>query len=68
MSQGNVETIQAGRIPLTPETRRHRTLDERIVVLGQPLYRLLTFRRGLVIRQDDFQDHATALEAVGLSE
>ena len=32
------------------------------------LISVFTMRRGLVIRQDDFQDHAEALEAVGLSE
>ena len=36
--------------------------------LSQPFFQVLTLRRGLVIRQDDFQDRAEALEAVGLSE
>ncbi len=34
----------------------------------EPLFQLFTLRRGLVVRQDDFQDRAEALEAVGLSE
>ena len=40
--------------------------------MNQPLYQLFTLRRGLVVRQDnfqdDFQDRAEALEAVGLAE
>jgi ketosteroid isomerase-like protein len=32
MSQGNVETVRGVRIPLVPETRQHRTLEERIFV------------------------------------
>ena len=32
MSQENVEIVQGVRLPLARETRRHRTLDERIVV------------------------------------
>ena len=35
---------------------------------SQSQFQVFTMRRGLVIRQDDFQDHAEALEAVGLSE
>jgi ketosteroid isomerase-like protein len=38
------------------------------VAITQKLYQLLTLRRGLVVRQDDFQARAEALEAVGLSE
>jgi ketosteroid isomerase-like protein len=41
MSQENVEPTRAVRIPLVPETRRHRSVDERIVVrfpaLARPL-------------------------------
>jgi hypothetical protein len=36
--------------------------------ISQPLYQLFTLRRGMVTRQDDFQDRAKALEAVGLTE
>jgi ketosteroid isomerase-like protein len=38
------------------------------VSTSQSQFQVFTMRRGLVIRQDDFQDHAEALEAVGLSE
>jgi hypothetical protein len=38
------------------------------VSISQPLFQLFTLRRGLVVRQDDFQDGAEALEAAGLSE
>jgi ketosteroid isomerase-like protein len=38
------------------------------VSISQPLYQLYTLRRGSVVRQDDFQDRAEALEAVGVSE
>jgi ketosteroid isomerase-like protein len=35
---------------------------------SQQVFQLFTFRRGLVVRQHDFQDRAKALEAAGLSE
>ena len=38
------------------------------VSVNQQLFQLMTFRGGLIVRQDDFQDRAQALEAVGLSE
>jgi ketosteroid isomerase-like protein len=38
------------------------------IALDQPLFQLLTLRRGLVIRQKDFADRDQALEAAGLSE
>jgi hypothetical protein len=41
MSQETVEGVRGVRIPLVPETRRHRTLDERIVVRFPALGRLL---------------------------
>ena len=42
MSQENVEVVRGARIPLARrETRRHRTLDERIVVRFPALSRLL---------------------------
>jgi hypothetical protein len=37
-------------------------------VLNQKLFQLFTYRRGLIVRQDDFSDRAQALEAAGLSE
>jgi hypothetical protein len=38
------------------------------VSTSQPHFQLFTFRRGLVVRQDDFRYRADALKAVGLSE
>jgi ketosteroid isomerase-like protein len=38
------------------------------VSTSQSQFQVFTMRRGLVIRQHDFQDPAEALEAVGLSE
>ena len=42
MSQENVEAVRRVRIPLVPERRRHRTLDERIVVRFPGLARELS--------------------------
>ena len=36
--------------------------------VSQPQFQVFTMRRGLIVRQDDFQDRAEALAAVGLSE
>ena len=41
MSQENVEVVRGVRIPLVPETREHRSLDERIIVRFPALARLL---------------------------
>jgi ketosteroid isomerase-like protein len=38
------------------------------VGVSEPVFQLFTLRRGLVIRQEDFLNHAEALEALGLSE
>jgi hypothetical protein len=38
------------------------------VAVSEPVFQLFTFRRGLVIRQEDFSDRAKALEAAGVSE
>jgi hypothetical protein len=38
------------------------------VAVSEPHYQVFTLRRGLVVRQDDFQDRAQALETAGLSE
>ena len=38
------------------------------VAIRQRVFLLYTVRQGLVVREDDFLDHAEALEAVGLSE
>ena len=42
MSQENVEPTRAVRIPLVPETRRHRTLEERVLVRFPGLARRLS--------------------------
>jgi hypothetical protein len=36
--------------------------------VSQPVFQLFTLQRGLVIRQEDFLDHADALKALGLRE
>jgi ketosteroid isomerase-like protein len=41
MSQENLEVVRGVRIPLVPETREHRSLDERILVRFPALARLL---------------------------
>jgi hypothetical protein len=41
MSQETIEAVRGVRIPLAPETRRHRTVDERIIVRFPGLARLL---------------------------
>jgi hypothetical protein len=38
------------------------------VPYSQAVFQLFTLRRGLVVRQDEFLDHAAALKAAGLSE
>ena len=38
------------------------------VAVSKPVFQLFTFRRGLVVRQEDFVDRSQALEAVGLRE
>ena len=38
------------------------------VAVNASVFQLFTFRRGLLIRQEDFVDRAKALEAAGLSE
>ena len=35
------------------------------VAVSEPVFQLFTFRRGLVVRQEDFLDRSKALEAVG---
>jgi ketosteroid isomerase-like protein len=36
--------------------------------VSEPVFQLFTLRRGLVVRQEDFLDRSTALEAAGLRE
>ena len=38
------------------------------VAVSEPVFQLFTWKRGLVIRQEDFLDRSTALEAAGLRE
>jgi ketosteroid isomerase-like protein len=38
------------------------------VSINQQLFQVMTFRRGVIVRQVDFEDRAQALEAVGFSE
>jgi ketosteroid isomerase-like protein len=38
------------------------------VAVSRPVFQLFTFRRGLVVRQEDFLDRSKALEAAGLRE
>jgi SnoaL-like domain len=38
------------------------------IAVSEPVFQLFTFRRGLVIRQEDFSSRSKALEAAGLLE
>jgi hypothetical protein len=38
------------------------------VAVSRPVFQLFTFRRALVVRQEDFLDRSKALEAAGLRE
>lgn len=38
------------------------------VAVSDPVFQLLTIRRGATVRQEDFRDRSEALEAAGLSE
>lgn len=38
------------------------------VAVSEPVFQLFTFRRGLVIRQEDFTSRTSALKAAGLRE
>jgi ketosteroid isomerase-like protein len=54
------------RVLVTTKMSAHGTGSG--VSINQQLFQLMTFRRGLIVRQVDFQDRAQALEAAGLSE
>ena len=54
------------RLLLTTEMSGHGAGSG--VSIRQHVFQLFTLRRGLVVRQDEFMDHAEALEAAGLSE
>jgi len=38
------------------------------IAVSKPVFQLFTLRKGLVLRQEDFLDRSTALEAVGLQD
>jgi hypothetical protein len=40
----------------------------RRVAVSEPVFQLFTFRRGLVVRQEDFLDRSEALAAAGARE
>ena len=52
------------RVLVTTQMSGHGTGSG--VSVKQQLFQLMTFRRGLIVRQDDFQDRAQAAEAAGL--
>jgi hypothetical protein len=54
------------RLLITTQMSGHGTGSG--VSINQQLFQLMTSRRGLIVRQVDFQDRAKALEAAGLSE
>ena len=54
------------KILVTTEQRGHGSGSG--VAVSEPVFQLFTFRRGLVLRQEDFLDHSQALEAAGLSD
>ena len=61
------EILDLGDLVLvTIQMRGHGTGSG--VSIDQQLFQLMTFRRGLIVRQVDFEDRAQALEAAGLSE
>jgi ketosteroid isomerase-like protein len=60
-----VELLDFGnRVLVTVELSGHGAGSG--VSISQHLFQLYTLGRGLVVRQDDFQDHAEAIEAIGL--
>ena len=52
------------RLLVTTQLSAHGTGSG--VAVKQQMFQLMTFRRGLIVRQDDFQDRAQAAEAAGL--
>jgi hypothetical protein len=54
------------RLLVTTKQRGHGSGSG--VAVSEPVFQLFTFRRGLVIRQQDFLNRAEALEAAGLPE
>ena len=61
------EILDFGRkVLVTTEQRGHGSGSG--VAVSEPVFQLFSFRRGLVLRQEDFRDRAKALEAAGLRE
>jgi ketosteroid isomerase-like protein len=61
------EVLDLGdRVLVTVQISGHGTGSG--VPMNQKLFQLFTYRRGLIVQQDDFSDRPQALEAVGLSE
>ena len=54
------------KILVTAQQRGHGSGSG--VAVSEPVFQLFTFRRGLVVRQEDFLDRAKALEAAGLGK
>jgi ketosteroid isomerase-like protein len=54
------------KVLVTTEQRGHGSGSG--VAVSEPVFQLFTFREGLVVRQEDFLDRATALEAAALRE
>ena len=61
------ETIDLGEKALVT-TRQSGHGSGSGLAVSEQVFQLFTFRRGLVIRQEDFLDRSKALEAAGLSE
>jgi hypothetical protein len=62
-----VEVLDFGEKALVT-TRQSGRGSSSGVAVSESVFQLFTWRRGLVIRQEDFLDRTEALEAVGLSE
>jgi ketosteroid isomerase-like protein len=54
------------RLLVTAQQRGHGSGSG--VAVSEPVFQLFKFRRGSVVRQEDFRDRAEALEAAGLRE
>jgi ketosteroid isomerase-like protein len=57
---------QGDRLFSMTRTSGHGTVSG--VPVSQTIFSVYTFRRGLVVRQEDFGDRGEALQAAGLSE
>ena len=66
MPRDNVELVRGVRTALPPPGRtssRRRNLAGSGVAVSEPVFQVFTFRRGLVVSQQDFLDRSKALEA-----